>query len=164
MSGPANKNQGRPTRLAVGSTIGLIVLIGSLSCGPVERDPQWVECSFCTKPSPGLTICAVRCSDGREWKTCCVRCALRLIKERFPAAEPGVSATARDITTGRSIDLKAAFFVVGGDQVICCYPPAIPFDSPESARDYQQKHGGMIYGWEELYDVLWRRKGGENGR
>lgn len=150
----------RLTRLAA----GLIVMLAGVSCGPAVPDSRGIECSFCTKPCPGLTICSVQSSNGREWKTCCARCAARLVKESFPEEEPPISATARDISTGRSLDLTGSVFVVGGDQVLCCYPPAIPFDSPESARAYQKKHGGTIYGWEELYDVLWWRKGGGDGR
>lgn len=106
------------------------------------------RCRMCTAPLEGhkKTLFSIVTTSKEKMTQCCAHCGLFTMHK---LKDKAMRATTPDFTTGRLIDAKRAYYVVGNDLTPCCYPSTISFELREDAQAFQKKHGGEIFTFSE---------------
>jgi len=111
------------------------------------------ECRVC-----GMNIEEYKRSSGRlvwkdgvtEW-TCGVACTLREIEEAG-GVDKFESAIVHDWNTGKEVDIRKAFFVVGSSVIPDMIPNYIAFETFEDASNFRAKKGGDLMTYDLAYE------------
>lgn len=128
-----------------------------VACG-ARTELCWV-CQREISPRVRVTLSL---EDGRKVHACCPRCAVHYTEGSGPAVR---TIEVSDYVSGRTVDLRQAFFVEGSDETPClahhhpmtdpggspmqvcydrCMPSLIAFASREGAGAFQADHGGTL--------------------
>lgn len=145
----------RAVSLGLAMIMGFVVSLGSLA---MEIDTHGEnlkkrECRVC-----GMNIEEYKRSSARlvwkdgvtEW-TCGVACALREIEDAG-GVDKFESAIVHDWNTGKEVDIRKAFFVVGSSVIPDMIPNYIAFEKFEDASNFKAAKGGDLMTYDLAYE------------
>jgi len=113
-----------------------------------NKKKEHKRCRMCTTPLKGheKTWFTIMTTGKKRMVLCCGHCGLFTMYKLKNKARRSVTP---DFITGRLIDAANAFYVVGNDLVLCCFPSTISFESRKDAEKFQKEHGGEILTFQE---------------
>jgi nitrous oxide reductase accessory protein NosL len=118
--------------------LGMALAAAALAAMPgCDRVDRWLHpgiCPLCGRPIHPAMAAEVQFANEAPERVCCLRCALTY------AAQTGKSVKVRSVTdhaSGRPLDPKDAFYVVGSDVAPCAAPPV---EASESRREVEMQH------------------------
>ncbi len=97
----------------------------------------------------------VTCADGTVLSTCSLHCAAVDLATRLGSAPASIQV---GDYTGRPIDAREAYLVLGSDVFGPMGKELIPFDSQAAAREFNRDHHGTrVVRWAEIRPTLLER-------
>jgi hypothetical protein len=131
-------------------------------------------CAVCQRPLHPAQVFLVISQKEGERRACCPRCGLRFVIESH-----GKPSQATDLSSGQLIDAETAIYLEGSDLMQCCasttmrtdsgmicemhydrcMPSLVAFANLQSARTYQQEHGGRLIDLAEARTRVARQMG-----
>jgi DNA-directed RNA polymerase subunit RPC12/RpoP len=154
---------------ALGIVVWLVYLVLS---GRIAQGKQ--VCAICQRPLHPAQVFLVISQKEGERRACCPRCGLRFVIE-----SNGKPSQATDLSSGQLIDAETAIYLEGSDLMQCCasttmrtdsgmicemhydrcMPSLVAFANLQSARTYQQEHGGRLIDLAEARTRVARQMG-----
>ncbi len=125
-------------------------LISVLSAWAVER---CIICGMDVSKYPH-TRYVVKTTDGKEYVTCGVQCGLTLhlrFKDKWK------SATASDLLSNRSFDVKKGLYVYKSTVITDMAPGFIAFKRRVDAEKFAKGFGGQVVTYEEALEIWAQR-------
>jgi len=121
------------------------------------------RCAMCTAPLKGhiKTSGTIITDKGRRMRLCCGHCLLFSVYRLGKNAKRIVTT---DFVSGESVNARQAWFVVGNDLVLCCYPSTISFRDRSAAELFQKKHGGTVMSFDQSLDNIEHVMGKARGK
>ena len=126
------------------------VTVTSAWAGGIER---CIVCGMDVSKYPH-TRYVVETTDGKEYTTCGVQCGLTLhlrFKDRWK------SATAADLLSNRSFDVKKGFYVYKSSVITDMAPGFIAFKKRVDAEKFSKGFGGQVVTYEEALEIWGKR-------
>jgi len=126
------------------------LLISDLSAWAVER---CIICGMDVSKYPH-TRYVVETTDGKRYTTCGVQCGLTLhlrFKDKWK------SATASDLLSNRSFDVKKGFYVYKSTVITDMAPGFIAFKRRVDAEKFAKGFGGQVVTYEEALEIWAQR-------
>jgi len=130
--------------------VAILFLASSLSVWAVER---CIVCGMDVSKYPH-THYVVKTADGKEFVTCGVQCGLTLhlrFKDKWK------SATASDLLSNRSFDVKKGFYVYKSTVITDMAPGFIAFKRKAYAEKFAKGFGGRVVTYEEAL-AIWKKQ------
>lgn len=124
-----------------------------LDAGAIQRMGQEIRlapmedeknCIVCHGEINERTAFIFHLQDGSRRRACCPHCGLMAL--------PGLAAAyalTPDFLYGRMINVRQAFFLLGGEISLCCQPPVLCFASQADGLNFQKGFGGHLGNLEE---------------
>lgn len=157
------------TKILVPGLIGFVAVLAMLGgAWYLVRQRQTKICPFSGRLIHAQTRARVTIG-GRQYQTCCVRCA---IIEARQTGKPLRILKVADFETGKLIDPVRAWFVESSDMNLCmrmspaaeslgresvymrgfdrCSPSALAFRNEQQARAFMVQHGGVLKRLDDL--------------
>ena len=113
-------------------------------------------CAMCSKPLKNheSTLYYLEYEDGSKWTGCCAHCGVVFeYKMRKKGKSKLFRAKTFDYRTHRVIDGFASFYLKDSDEIPCCVPTILAFETKEEVDSFQEAHGGRIYTFEEMQNL-----------
>jgi nitrous oxide reductase accessory protein NosL len=108
---------------------------------------------MCSKPLKNheATLFYLEYEDGSRWTACCAHCGVVFeYKMRNEGKTTLSNATTFDYRTGKKTDALQSYYLKESDEIPCCVPSIIAFETQEGAEEFRKTHGGRLYGFDEL--------------
>ena len=130
--------------------VAILFLASSLSVWAVER---CIVCGMDVSKYPH-THYVVKTADGKEYVTCGVQCGLTLhlrFKDKWK------SATASDLLSNRTFDVKKGFYVYKSSVITDMAPGFIAFKRKANAEKFAKGFSGRVVAYEEAL-AIWKKQ------
>ena len=114
-----------------------------------KTNPQPTHCTHCQSELMDTSLqlnsqCKIYHWDGKVECYCCANCGfperMKEIKEGYPIRKTIIN----DYETGKPLDIRNAYYLVGSKLKYCQTPSVLAFQTKREAEKYQLKYAGEI--------------------
>lgn len=113
-----------------------------------DKAKAHTRCSMCTTTLKGheKTGFTITTTAKKRMVLCCGHCGLFMM---YKLKDKAKRTTTPDFVTGKLIDARHAYYVVGNNLLLCCFPSTISFEDKKDAEEFQKIHKGEILTFQE---------------